>query len=155
MRLLSGGWRCSAHPSRRADVRIDTGFATGDVVSVHYDAMLAKLICRGATRDEALRTLRRALAGTDVVGVASNLDLLGRIVAHPDFAAGGVDTGFIARHADTLLAPQREPPIEVLAAAALCVLTDEAETAAASSGSERRSLVTVACTRPLVAERRV
>jgi hypothetical protein len=39
----------------------------------------AKLICRGATRDEALRTLRRALIGTDVVGVASNLDLLGRI----------------------------------------------------------------------------
>ena len=85
--------------------------------------MLAKLICRGATRDEALRTLRRALADTDVVGVASNLDLLGRIAAHPEFAAGGIDTGFIARHADTLLAPQRDPPIEVLAAAALCVLT--------------------------------
>ena len=66
-------------PEPSADVRIDTGFATGDAVSVHYDAMLAKLICRGATRDEALRTLRRALAATDVVGVASNLDLLGRI----------------------------------------------------------------------------
>ena len=122
-------------PEPSADIRIDTGFATGDRVSAHYDAMLAKLICRGATRDEALLTLRRALAGTDVVGVASNLDLLGRIVAHPDFSAGGVDTGFIARHGDTLLAPQREPPTEVLAAAALCVLTDEAEAAAAECGS--------------------
>ena len=65
-----------------------------------------------------------------MVGVASNLDLLGRIAAHPDFAAGGIDTGFIARHADTLLAPQREPTVEVLAAAALCVLIDEAEAAA-------------------------
>ncbi len=123
-------------PEPSASVRVDTGFATGDVVSVHYDAMLAKLICHGATRDDALRTLRRALAATDVIGVASNLDLLGRIATHPEFATGGVDTGFIARHADTLLAPQREPSIEVLAAAALCVLTDEAEqtsNAAASS----------------------
>jgi 3-methylcrotonyl-CoA carboxylase alpha subunit len=122
-------------PEPSADVRVDTGFATGDVVSVHYDAMLAKLICHGATRDEALRTLRRALAATDVVGVASNVDLLGRIAAHPEFVAGGVDTGFIARHADTLLAPQREPPEEVLAAAALCVLTDEATEASNAAAS--------------------
>jgi 3-methylcrotonyl-CoA carboxylase alpha subunit len=128
-------------PEPSADVRIDTGFASGDVVSAHYDALLAKLICRGATRDEALRTLQRALAETDVVGVASNLDLLGRIVVHPEFAAGGVDTGFIARHGDTLLAPQREPPVAVLAAAALCVLTEEAEAAAkaAASSADRYS----------------
>jgi 3-methylcrotonyl-CoA carboxylase alpha subunit len=117
-------------PEPSANIRTDTGFATDDEVSVHYDAMLAKLICRGTTRDEALQTLRRALADTDVVGVASNLDLLGRIAAHPAFATGGVDTGFIARHGETLLTPQHEPPIEVLAAAALCVLIDEAETAA-------------------------
>ena len=66
--------------------------------------------------------LHRALADTDVVGVASNLDLLGRITAHPEFVAGGIDTGFIARHADTLLAPAQDPTAEVLAAAALCVL---------------------------------
>jgi 3-methylcrotonyl-CoA carboxylase alpha subunit len=123
-------------PEPSTNVRVDTGFATGDVVSVHYDAMLAKLICHGATRDDALRTLRRALAATDVVGVASNVDLLGRIAAHPQFVAGGVDTGFIARHADMLLTPQREPSIEVLAAAALCVLTDEAdETSKAAASS--------------------
>ena len=115
-------------PSPR--VRIDAGFASGDVVSVHYDAMLAKLVCHGATRDEALRLLRQALAETDVVGVASNLDLLGRVAAHPTFAAGGADTGFIAGHGDVLLAPQGEPPAEVLAAAALCVLVDDAEQAA-------------------------
>ena len=45
-------------PEPSTDVRIDTGFATGDIVSVHYDAMLAKLICHGATRDAALRTLQ-------------------------------------------------------------------------------------------------
>jgi 3-methylcrotonyl-CoA carboxylase alpha subunit len=117
-------------PEASAGVRVDTGFATGDAVTVHYDAMLAKLICHGATRDDALRKMRGALADSDVVGVASNLDLLGRIVAHREFAAGGVDTGFIARYADTLLAPPGSPPVEVLAAAALCVLMDEAEAAA-------------------------
>ena len=86
------------HSEPSNHVRIDTGFASGDRVSIHYDAMLAKLICHGATREEALHLLHRALADTDLVGVASNLDLLGRIVAHPEFCAGGVDTGFIARH---------------------------------------------------------
>jgi 3-methylcrotonyl-CoA carboxylase alpha subunit len=122
-------------PEVSADVRVDAGVATGDVVSAHYDAMLAKLICRGATRDEALRTLRRALADTDVVGVASNLDLLGRVATDPDFVAGGVDTGFIARHSDALLAPRLVAPAEVVAAAALCVLTDEGEAAARIAAS--------------------
>ena len=111
-------------------VRIDTGFATGDDVPVHYDALLAKLICHGRTRDETLRVLRQALADTDVVGVASNLDLLHRIAIHPDFAAGGIDTGFIAAHTETLLASQRAPLADVLAAAALAMLHDEADAAA-------------------------
>ncbi len=110
-------------------VRIDTGFRTGDTVSVHYDAMLAKLICHGPTREAALRRLRKTLAGTAVAGVAANLDLLDRIVAHPDFAAGGIDTGFIAREGATLLAPQATPPADVLAIAALTVLTVETEAA--------------------------
>ncbi len=116
-------------------IRIDTGFATGDTVSIHYDAMLAKLICHASTRDDALRILHRALADTDVVGVASNLDLLGRITVHPDFVAGGIDTGFIARNAGTLLAPAQDPTAEVLAAATLCVLSDEADTAAAQAAT--------------------
>jgi 3-methylcrotonyl-CoA carboxylase alpha subunit len=117
-------------PSSTNLVRIDAGFVVGDTVSIHYDAMLAKLIVHGATREVALATLRGALAHCEIVGVASNLDLLYRIAAHPAFGAGGVDTGFIACNADILLAAQDLPPDEVLAAAALGVLTDEAEAAA-------------------------
>jgi 3-methylcrotonyl-CoA carboxylase alpha subunit len=113
-------------PTPSDAVRADTGFATGDVVSAHYDAMLAKLICHGATRDAALRTLGRALVETAVIGVASNLDLLGRIVAHPEYISGGVDTSFVARHADLLLASQPDRPMAVAAAAALGVLLEEA-----------------------------
>jgi 3-methylcrotonyl-CoA carboxylase alpha subunit len=124
-------------PAPTDDVRVDTGFVSGDTISSYYDAMLAKLICHGPTRDAALRSLRRALAACDVAGVASNLDLLGRIAAHPDFAAGGIDTGFIAREAACLLAPPPPPPVVVLAAAALAELLaeeEEAARAAAASG---------------------
>jgi 3-methylcrotonyl-CoA carboxylase alpha subunit len=113
-------------PPESGWVRVDTGFATGDTVSIHYDAMLAKLICHGPTRDAALHRMSQALAGCTVAGVASNLDLLGRIVAHPDFAAGGIDTGFIAREGATLLAGQGAPPPDVLAVAALAVISLEA-----------------------------
>ncbi len=128
-------------PRAGEGVRVDTGFATGDSVSIHYDAMLAKLIVHGADRGEALARLRLALADCEVVGVATNLDLLGRIAAHPEFVAGGIDTGFIARHAETLLAGQGPPDAETLAAAALSVLLieDEAAAAAAQSGHDPHS----------------
>ena len=121
--------------------RVDTGFAAGDSVSIHYDAMLAKLVVHGRSRDEALARLRMALADCAVAGVATNLDLLGRIAAHPEFIAGGIDTGFIARHADTLLTGQGVPDSETLAAAALAVLLleDEAAAETAQAGHDPHS----------------
>src|SRR3984957_10584114 len=116
-------------PTETAETRVDTGFAGGDAVSIHYDAMLAKLICHGPTRDAALRRMRQALADSAVVGVASNLDLLGRVVAHPEFVAGGIDTGFIPREAESLLIGAGPPTPEVLAIAALTVLDLEGEAA--------------------------
>jgi 3-methylcrotonyl-CoA carboxylase alpha subunit len=112
-------------PAEADCVRVDTGFVTGDTVSTHYDAMLAKLICHGPTREAALGRMRLALADCAVAGVASNLDLLGRIVAHPDFLHGGVDTGFIAREAANLLTGQGVPPADMLAIAALTALAGE------------------------------
>ncbi len=131
------GWRCSRRRRKRDGVRVDTGFATGDTVSIHYDAMLAKLICHGPTREAALRRMQQALADCAVAGVASNLDLLGRIVAHPAFAAGGIDTGFIAREAAVLLAAQGVPPAEVLAIAALAVLAADAPAGGQDPWDER------------------
>jgi 3-methylcrotonyl-CoA carboxylase alpha subunit len=124
-------------PRQVDGVRVDTGVAAGDTVSVHYDAMIAKLICHGPTRQDALRKLRGALAECLIAGVTVNLDLLHRIAAHPDFLAGGIDTGFIGRNAATLLAGSMAPTPEILAAAALVVLENEARDArdaAAASG---------------------
>lgn len=122
-------------PEATAGVRVDTGFKTGDTVSVHYDPMLAKLVVHAPTRDAALGLLQRSLAACEVVGVASNLDLLHRIAMDQTFAAGAIDTQFIARHAESLLAGQGPPPADVLAAAALGVLADEADAAAARAAA--------------------
>jgi 3-methylcrotonyl-CoA carboxylase alpha subunit len=99
--------------------------------------MLAKLICHGPTRAAALRRMQQALADCAVAGVASNLDLLGRIAGHPDFAAGGIDTGFIAREGATLLAAQGTPSQQVLAIAALTALSAEIRSAGNDPWDER------------------
>ena len=83
-----GGWRCSERRRKLMGCGWIPGFVTGDTVSIHYDAMLAKLICHGSTREVALRRMQQALAECAVAGVVSNLDLLGRIVGHPVFARG-------------------------------------------------------------------
>jgi len=112
------------------NVRVDAGIVAGDAVSIHYDAMIAKLIVHAPTRAEALGKLRGALAETDVVGVATNLDLLARLADDPEFSVGAIDTGYISRHAERLLAPRYAPDSTVLALAALGVLAREREVAA-------------------------
>ena len=101
---------------------MDTGVRPGDRVTPEYDPMIAKIIVHGEDRGAALRRLAVALAETEIAGVQTNLGLLRAVTAHPAFAAGGVDTGFIARHADTLLASPAAAPAEAFVAAVLGVL---------------------------------
>ena len=108
-----------------AGIRVDAGVRAGDVIPIHYDPMVAKLIAHGADREEARRRLLRALMATKVAGLRTNLPLLRAIAAHPAFAAAELDTGFIARHADALLAPAPLAPRAALAAAVLRLLRDE------------------------------
>ncbi|MFW6345348.1 MAG: acetyl/propionyl/methylcrotonyl-CoA carboxylase subunit alpha, partial [Halomonas sp.] len=99
-------------------VRLDSGVESGDVVSMHYDPMLAKLIVHGADRDQALASLNRALAALDVQGVVTNRAFLQRLATHEAFRNAELDTRFIEKHEATLFAP-REVTTEAYAAAAL------------------------------------
>ena len=63
-----------------------------------YDSLLAKLVVSGADRAQALARLRGALARCQVAGVATNLQLLSRMVDDTEMVAGGVDTGYLARY---------------------------------------------------------
>jgi 3-methylcrotonyl-CoA carboxylase alpha subunit len=126
-----------AYPEPSAHVRIDGGVRAGDTVSIHYDPMIAKLIVWDADRPAAIRRLREALRETAVLGLISNRDFLARLVGHPAFAAGELDTGFIARHIADLCPPPAAAPAELVAFAALgllCARRDAAAAMAASSG---------------------
>jgi 3-methylcrotonyl-CoA carboxylase alpha subunit len=110
-------------PNGSEDLRVETGYVQGDRISPYYDALIAKLITWGESRDIALQRLRAALAQTRVAGIATNRALLQHILAHPDFAARAGDTGFIARHHDALLSHGTPPA--ALAVAALSILRDQ------------------------------
>ena len=119
--------------------RVDTGVRQGDVVTPFYDPMIAKIIVWGENRAAATERLRRALAETAVLGVATNLGMLVRLARHTEFAAAAVDTGFIDRHRDQLLPGHRPAPGRALAAAAVARLVSRAAAAgAAAAGSADR-----------------
>jgi acetyl-CoA carboxylase, biotin carboxylase subunit len=79
------------------DVRVDTHVQAGAAVPPYYDSLLAKVIGRGTDRAHALATLRGALGRCAVDGVTTNLELHRALLADAEFAAGGVDTGYLAR----------------------------------------------------------
>ena len=78
-------------------VRVDTHIYEGYVVPPNYDSLLAKLIVHAEDREAARRRLRRALHEFVVEGIKTNLDFHRRLVDHPDFIAGRLDTHFMER----------------------------------------------------------
>ncbi len=78
-------------------VRIETGYQEGQVVSPYYDPLLAKIIARGTTREQAIGRLVVALRAFTVRGVSTNAQLLLNILQDERFVQGQVDTGMVAR----------------------------------------------------------
>lgn len=74
---------------------VDSGIESGGEVSMHYDPMVAKLICWGEDRLDATARMVRALEGLSVQGVTTNRGFLRRLLKHPDYVAGHLHTGFI------------------------------------------------------------
>ena len=78
------------------EVRVDTGVYEGGEISMHYDSMIAKLICHGDDRTQAIVRMRDALNGFLVRGVASNIPFQAALVQHPRFVSGIFTTAFIS-----------------------------------------------------------
>jgi acetyl-CoA carboxylase biotin carboxylase subunit len=85
------------HPPGGPGVRVDTHIYAGYTVPPHYDSLLAKVVVHGNTRDEALARMRQALDSFIIEGVTTTIPFLRRVIEHPDFAAGRVDTKFLER----------------------------------------------------------
>lgn len=111
-------------PALTDTVRIDAGFGQGDVISSHYDPMIAKLIVKGPNRNAALAKLRTALEEYEVVGPSTNIEFLKRLATHPAFIAGKVETGFIDKYRESLFAHETTPN-EVFAQAAVSVALNQ------------------------------
>jgi 3-methylcrotonyl-CoA carboxylase alpha subunit len=114
-------------PAESAHVRVDAGVDEGDLISPHYDPMIAKLIVWDDTREKALGRMRAALGDFHVAGVATNIGFLSRLVACRSFAEADLDTGLIERESAALFTPEAEPPDEVFFVAALAQMLSEAE----------------------------
>jgi propionyl-CoA carboxylase alpha chain len=111
-------------PLARLGVRIDAGFAAGDEVSTHYDAMLAKVVSWAPTREAAVRQLVGALRRARIHGVVTNRDQLVAILTHPVFAAGEMTTTWL--EATELGGPADEVDRTTLVAGALMLAADDA-----------------------------
>ncbi|MCB9658425.1 MAG: ATP-grasp domain-containing protein [Sandaracinaceae bacterium] len=79
-------------------LRVDGGVESGDVVGIHYDPMMAKIITHGADREQSVRRMQRALSMLSVQGLATNRDFLLQLLAHPAFLSGDLHTHFIDQH---------------------------------------------------------
>jgi 3-methylcrotonyl-CoA carboxylase alpha subunit len=122
-----------APPPESVSVRVDTGVEQGDTITPFYDPMIAKLIVWGDDRREALARMRQALVQYRVVGVANNVEFLGRLIATPSFADADLDTGLIERETSLLFPGHAEVPTDVWLLTTLAELQREARLAAASA----------------------
>ncbi|MCX8496704.1 MAG: ATP-grasp domain-containing protein [Akkermansiaceae bacterium] len=102
-------------------IRVDHGVVEGQEIGAAFDPMIAKLITYGASREEAIERMCRALEETILLGPITNTDFLRRVVGHPEFKAGRIHTGFLELHKESLIAidPTPEQKKLLLAAAAL------------------------------------
>ncbi|MYV47525.1 biotin carboxylase N-terminal domain-containing protein [Streptomyces sp. SID2888] len=99
-------------------VRLDTGYADGDTIGVHYDSLIAKAVAHAPTRAEAVRRLAGALERATVHGPVTNRELLVRSLRHEEFTAARTDTGFYDRQLPALTAPAPDPYAPLAAALA-------------------------------------
>jgi 3-methylcrotonyl-CoA carboxylase alpha subunit len=111
--------------SAPAAVRIDSGVREGDAISPFYDPMIAKLIVWGADRKQALARMAQALAQYQIVGLASNIAFLKRLVEGQAFSSADLDTGLIERNHDTLFPAAQPVPHSALTLAAQALLNAE------------------------------
>ena len=80
-----------------AGIRVDTAAYHDGIIPPYYDSLVAKLIAYGSDRAEATARMLRALDMFVIEGIYTSIPLHQKILRHPDFAAGKLDTGFLTR----------------------------------------------------------
>ncbi|MDN5939665.1 MAG: acetyl-CoA carboxylase biotin carboxylase subunit, partial [Salinisphaera sp.] len=125
------------HAPAGEGIRVDHGVLDGGEVSPFYDSMQAKLIAYGPNRETARRRLLQALDDCVFLGLPTNRDFLRLILAHPQFAGGKFDTGFVPAYFFDPAAALPEPDSRHHSLAAALFFHANAEALAASAGLSR------------------
>ena len=84
-------------PPEMFGVRVETGYQRGQAITPYYDPLLAKVIAKGDTREQAIGRLSVALRAFDVSGVKTNAALLQKVLNSDEFLKGNIDTGLLDR----------------------------------------------------------
>ncbi|WP_103865934.1 acetyl-CoA carboxylase biotin carboxylase subunit [Aquimarina sp. I32.4] len=79
-------------------IRVDNGFEEGMDIPIYYDPMLAKLITYGATREEAIQLMIKAINNYDIKGVQTTLPFGKFVFEHEAFRSGNFDTHFVKKY---------------------------------------------------------
>jgi len=132
----TGTIRRYAEP-RGPGVRVDSGVRAGSEVGTAYDPLLAKVIAHGPDRPTALRRLDRALAGLELLGVATNAAFTRALLQRDDVRAGEQDTGLLERVLDAVVPAV---PDDLLPAAAVVAFLRDTAGATTPPGPWRRVL---------------
>ncbi len=111
-------------PPQGLGVRVDDGFDEGMTIPIHYDPMIAKLITHGATREEAIERMERAIDDYAISGVETTLGFCRYVMGHKSFRSGKYDTHFVRDHF-TPEVLQGTDPDEAMAAALVSALLHE------------------------------
>ncbi|MBV1882104.1 MAG: ATP-grasp domain-containing protein [Pseudomonadales bacterium] len=99
-------------------IRFDSSLYSGQDITTSFDPMLAKLVVHAATREEAIAGAIQGLKDLVLLGVNSNCEFLIKVLEHPAFLSGDIDTGFINTYSEDLTAngPEKDQLQAVLSA---------------------------------------
>ena len=107
-------------------VRTDGYVYEGYEIPIYYDSMISKLIVWGATRDEAIARMRRALYEYKITGVKTSIKMLERVMNNENFIAGNYDTHFIEKNQEQLQSkPNTDAPEDIVIIAAFIDYLDK------------------------------
>ena len=106
-------------------------------MTLFYDPMIAKLVTWGEDRDAALRHMKQALADSEVLGPASNLDFLSRLLALPVVRDGRLHSNSLAETGESLTAEAETVSDEALALAVGAQILEAREDAARAAAGTR------------------
>src|SRR3954466_2478638 len=93
------------HPPGGNGVRLDTHAYAGYLVPPYYDSMIAKVICQGRDRAEAIAKMQLALETFIIEGPTTTIPFLARVMQNKRFQSGDVDTKFLERESELMKEP--------------------------------------------------